>query len=207
LIENAKQNLSITGLYRTSEKDINAGFYKNIGFVRAIELEALFKAKGIEDSRIDIKESKMIKGEDLLEPAYFDLSNGSENPDGYEKLQFNFYDMTYSSDAINFDIDSDKFVADQSFNSYADSVKTYLGENTDKVLTIIGHTDYTGSDDHNDKLGLRRAKSVQQHLVAKQGIPIEKIKTDTRGKRNPIAPNDIEDNRRKNRRVQFMLDK
>jgi outer membrane protein OmpA-like peptidoglycan-associated protein len=69
---------------------------------------------------------------------------------------------------------------------------------------ITGHTDGIGSDAYNMKLSQRRAESVANYLV-KSGASRQNIKTDWRGKREPIAPNDTDAGRAQNRRVEIVL--
>jgi len=69
---------------------------------------------------------------------------------------------------------------------------------------IVGHTDSVGSDAYNLKLSQRRAESVANYLV-QQGVPRQSIKTDWRGKREPIASNATAAGRAQNRRVEITL--
>jgi len=69
---------------------------------------------------------------------------------------------------------------------------------------IVGHTDGVGSDAYNMKLSQRRAESVAHYLVS-QGVPQQSIKTDWRGKREPIASNATAQGRTQNRRVEITL--
>jgi outer membrane protein OmpA-like peptidoglycan-associated protein len=54
-------------------------------------------------------------------------------------------------------------------------------------VQVVGHTDLAGSQDHDDKLSLRRAQTVAAFLV-KEGIPAQQIETAGRGKREPLVP-------------------
>jgi outer membrane protein OmpA-like peptidoglycan-associated protein len=67
-------------------------------------------------------------------------------------------------------------------------------------VVVIGHTDLAGSQQFNDRLSLRRAESAAAFLV-KQGIPVEKIETAGRGKREPLVPTADGVPNRMNRRV------
>jgi outer membrane protein OmpA-like peptidoglycan-associated protein len=69
---------------------------------------------------------------------------------------------------------------------------------------IVGHTDSVGSDAYNMRLSQRRAESVATYLV-QQGVPRQNIKTDWRGKREPIASNATAAGRAQNRRVEITL--
>jgi outer membrane protein OmpA-like peptidoglycan-associated protein len=68
-----------------------------------------------------------------------------------------------------------------------------------RTLRLVGHADVRGSDEYNDRLGLRRAEAVKLFLM-KTGIPSERLLTDTRGKRDAKAsPSDAD------RRVDFEI--
>jgi OOP family OmpA-OmpF porin len=69
-------------------------------------------------------------------------------------------------------------------------------------VLIAGHTDSKGTEKYNLDLGLRRAEAVKTLLV-KFGAPTEKLKTVSFGKSRPISPNDTDEGRAKNRRVEF----
>lgn len=71
-----------------------------------------------------------------------------------------------------------------------------------EVIIVVGHTDSTGSKDHNDRLGLRRAVSVKTYLVAK-GIQSERIYIESKGASQPVADNRTAEGRAKNRRAEI----
>jgi outer membrane protein OmpA-like peptidoglycan-associated protein/polyisoprenoid-binding protein YceI len=71
-------------------------------------------------------------------------------------------------------------------------------------IEVAGHTDSIGSRQANRQLSESRARSVVMYL-AKQGIPATRIDATGYGDANPIAPNDNEENRAKNRRIEFRV--
>ncbi len=71
-------------------------------------------------------------------------------------------------------------------------------------LSIEGYTDSTGPDELNMILSADRARAVYDFLRA-QGIPETRMKYQGFGPANPVAPNDSEFNRAKNRRVEVVL--
>ena len=71
-------------------------------------------------------------------------------------------------------------------------------------MTVIGHTDSTGSDAVNNPLSLKRANSVRDYLVTR-GVASTRFATDGRGSREPIAANDTAANRALNRRVEIFV--
>lgn len=73
-----------------------------------------------------------------------------------------------------------------------------------EVVVAVGHTDATGTDAYNRDLSQRRARSVKDYLV-KKGVPAEKIFTDGKGERQPVASNQTREGRAQNRRVEVEL--
>ena len=71
-------------------------------------------------------------------------------------------------------------------------------------VTVIGHTDSTGSDAINNPLSLDRAQSVRDYLAAR-GVSASRIQTLGRGDREPIASNATDAGRAMNRRVEIFL--
>ena len=74
---------------------------------------------------------------------------------------------------------------------------------TDDVIVIaVGHTDWVGTDDYNQKLGMRRAQAVKAFLVSK-GMDPKMVYIDSKGEKQPIADNRTAQGRAKNRRVEI----
>lgn len=71
-------------------------------------------------------------------------------------------------------------------------------------LIAIGYTDSIGTDAYNNKLSLARANSVKAFLVA-NGLDSALIRTEGRGKSNPVADNKTAEGRSKNRRVEIEM--
>jgi outer membrane protein OmpA-like peptidoglycan-associated protein len=70
-------------------------------------------------------------------------------------------------------------------------------------LEVAGHTDNTGGADHNMKLSVGRAAAVVNALISAYGIDKSRLATRGYGDTKPVAPNDTEDGRAKNRRVEL----
>lgn len=81
---------------------------------------------------------------------------------------------------------------------------TTLTQNPVTTVTIVGHTDSTGSDTINNPLSLDRANSARDYLVSR-GVARERIMTDGRGSHEPIASNASEQGRAQNRRVEIFV--
>lgn len=91
-----------------------------------------------------------------------------------------------------------------SFYPALDSVANVLAKSPDTTITISGHTDSKGNSSSNQQLSQNRADSVARYLVNK-GVNSQRIQTVGFGDRNPIASNDNEDGRSKNRRVEIKI--
>ena len=73
-----------------------------------------------------------------------------------------------------------------------------------RKVRIEGHTDGRGKPAYNRRLSQRRAESVLRHLMA-AGIDASRLRAKGFGADRPIAPNDTQANRAKNRRVEFVV--
>jgi outer membrane protein OmpA-like peptidoglycan-associated protein len=79
-----------------------------------------------------------------------------------------------------------------------------LNSNPGTAITIIGHTDSSGSDAVNNPLSLDRANSTRDYLIAR-GVAVARLSTEGRGSREPIADNSTAEGRAKNRRVEIYV--
>jgi OOP family OmpA-OmpF porin len=70
-------------------------------------------------------------------------------------------------------------------------------------FSIEGHTDSVGSEDYNRELSARRAAAVRSFLMA-QGVPESRMATVGHGEADPVAPNESDEGRRRNRRVELI---
>ncbi len=73
-------------------------------------------------------------------------------------------------------------------------------------IKVIGHTDSVGSDTYNQALSERRASSVAAYLLS-QGLDPNKLTSEGKGKSQPVADNDTEEGRAKNRRVELHINR
>ncbi|OJV40565.1 OmpA family protein [Hydrogenophaga sp. 70-12] len=81
---------------------------------------------------------------------------------------------------------------------------TTLQQNQATQVTIIGHTDSSGSDAINNPLSFDRANATRDYLVGR-GVAATRISTDGRGSREPIADNGTAQGRAMNRRVEIYV--
>ncbi len=94
---------------------------------------------------------------------------------------------------------------DSSSHPALDAVVDMLMSHPTINLTITGHTDNTGNPDLNKRLSLQRAESVKLYLQQK-GIAAERLKAVGMGQERPLASNEQESGRARNRRVELELE-
>ena len=103
--------------------------------------------------------------------------------------------------------------SDVSFDSGRADVKPQMRPVLDEIgrnldpnvrVTIVGHTDSTGSDAINDPLSRERAEAVRDYLGSR-GLAASRVTVAGRGSHEPVAGNDTESGRAANRRVEIFL--
>lgn len=100
--------------------------------------------------------------------------------------------------------DTNRYDIKPNLRPILDRFATTLNENPVTTVTIIGHTDSTGTDAINNPLSVNRAASTRDYLVAR-GVAANRIAIDGRGSREPIADNNTVEGRAKNRRVEVFV--
>jgi outer membrane protein OmpA-like peptidoglycan-associated protein len=108
--------------------------------------------------------------------------------------------VTFASGLL-FDYDSDVIKGDARDN--LDQLADNLAQYDDSELMIVGHADATGSESYNQDLSERRAYAAQRYLSSR-GVT-RPIRTLGRGELEPIASNETEAGRAKNRRVEVAI--
>ena len=126
------------------------------------------------------------------------------------QLQGTGVSVTRVGDQIILNMPGNVTFATNSYNISADffevlnSVALVLNEFDQTYVDVIGHTDSTGSLEHNQRLSERRADSVARYLKSQQVLP-ERILTKGMGPNAPVASNDTPEGRSLNRRVEIVL--
>lgn len=114
------------------------------------------------------------------------------------------YEVAFTDDQFHFAFNSAKLneKAKAALDAFATTLKQ---ENKDVFLEIQGHTDSTGSEEYNYKLGLKRAEKVLRYLHVEQGIPLQRMQYISYGETRPVADNNSRENRAQNRRVVIVV--
>lgn len=107
--------------------------------------------------------------------------------------------VTFASDVL---FDFDKSVVKPEGKAKLDDLSGKVRGVNLEVVIAIGHADSIGSDAYNQKLSVRRAESVKAYLVSK-GIEANRVYTEGKGKKQPVADNKTREGRAKNRRVEI----
>jgi len=101
-----------------------------------------------------------------------------------------------------FEVDSDQI--QPAFYSTMDKISAVVNKYGKTRVAIAGHTDSTGSAEHNQELSERRAESVREYLLADNVYPA-RLSAAGYGKNRPIADNATETGKRQNRRVDITI--
>ncbi len=109
------------------------------------------------------------------------------------------FSLVLSDDAVKFPVNKHELSAEarEQLDAFAERLKA---ENKNVYLEIQGHTDATGADALNLRLGEARAETVRRYLN-KQGVALNRMSTISYGKAEPVESNKTREGRSKNRRV------
>jgi OOP family OmpA-OmpF porin len=107
--------------------------------------------------------------------------------------------VSYAADAF---FDFDKSVLKAEGKAKLDDLVAKVKAINLEVIIAVGHTDSVGSDAYNQKLSMKRAEAVKAYLVSK-GIEKNRVYTEGKGEKQPVADNKTSDGRAKNRRVEI----
>ena len=124
----------------------------------------------------------------------FDL----DEVDGPEPVDMTMFVMRN----INFEFES--AVLQESSFAEIDNLVSFMNENPEISIEIAGHTDNTGTTDHNMTLSLERANAVKNAIV-ERGIQERRISVKGFGELRPVVPNDSDENKALNRRVEVRV--
>jgi OmpA-OmpF porin, OOP family len=107
--------------------------------------------------------------------------------------------VTYAADAF---FDFNKSVLKPEAKAKLDDLVSKMGAINLEVIIAVGHTDSVGSDEYNQKLSVKRSEAVKEYLIGK-GIEANRVYTEGKGEKSPVADNKTSEGRAKNRRTEI----
>jgi OOP family OmpA-OmpF porin len=107
--------------------------------------------------------------------------------------------VTFAADVL---FDFDKSVIKPEGKSKLDDLANKVKGINLEVVIAVGHADSIGSDEYNQRLSVRRAESVKAYMVSK-GLEPNRVYTEGKGEKQPVASNKTADGRAKNRRTEI----
>ena len=111
--------------------------------------------------------------------------------------------MVLSDDSVKFPLDSSQ-LSDEAQSRLTDFITKLTSDNKNVYVEIQGHTDTTGGDAINMRLGEARAEAVRLFMNRK-GVPLNRMSTISYGDTSPVAPNSTRAGRAQNRRVVLIV--
>jgi OOP family OmpA-OmpF porin len=107
--------------------------------------------------------------------------------------------VTFAADAF---FDFNKSTLKPEGKAKLDDLVSKMGGIALEVIIAVGHTDSVGGDAYNQKLSVQRSEAVKAYLVGK-GVEKNRVYTEGKGKKQPVADNKTAEGRAKNRRVEI----
>jgi len=201
LLANPLKDIDITGYYRSDETNNSA--YPNLGLARANAVKNYLISQGVPSRQIDTRGqlNDDINPDDantLFGPLQFGIVTFEEGAtdealeaacDAIRKNPLVLYFKTGQAQ-INLTAEQRQKIADMSRCVDKLGVK----------IQVVGHTDNTGDADKNMTLGQERADFAKNYLK-RNGILESNIEASSKGQSDPIADNNTEEGRTKNRRT------
>lgn len=200
LTENQNKVINITGYYKGDENNDSA--FPNLGLARANAVKNYMVSQEIPSSQINTMGKLMGEmvpdGNVFLGPINYSIAEVAANAEDeikalYDKIEADplvlYFDTAEAS--INLSASQKQKVAD---------ISRYLDKVEKAKCEVVGYTDSQGRRRTNMRLGQERADFAKAYLI-QNGIAEDRIKTDSKGPRDPVASNDTEEGRAKNRRT------
>ncbi len=114
------------------------------------------------------------------------------------------YERVLSDDEVQFPVNG-ATLNDAAKAALDEFAAELAARNEGVFIEIQGHTDSTGNEDHNMRLGQRRAEAVRLHLNRAHGFPLHRTSVISYGESEPIADNSTREGRSRNRRVSLVV--
>lgn len=194
LLEQMEENqkLEITGLYCKEEDGSEVS--DTLAKMRASKTRLLFPQ--LSDEKV-ILTTRLVDCKTLSKTENFNALSF-----GLRTITENIVE-TADETLIYFPPNSTKKLDSEEVEAYLDKIVARV-KKSDEKITLVGHTDDTGPEDLNIKLGLSRAMIIKRYLID-QGLPENTIEVSSEGESNPLADNKTEAGKAKNRRTALKI--
>lgn len=204
LSQNEGRVINLTGYY-TSEEE-NGTAYPNLGIARANSVKNHLVSSGIVSKQIntlgELMDDMVPDGNIYLGPVAFSISERAEDAD--DTLKALYDEIKANPLVLYFETGEASIALTAEQRQKVANISRYLDKVDDASCEVIGHTDNTGSRATNIALGQGRADFAKAYLM-RNGILESNVNSSSDGPDNPIAPNNTEEGRAKNRRVVVTL--
>ncbi len=114
--------------------------------------------------------------------------------------------MDKGTQFVYFGFASSKAEIPEQFMNYLEQLKIYLSSDPDNKVYITGHADSKGTGEANTRFSRERAENIRDYLI-ENGVESSQIVMEGKGDKEPVASNETEEGRSKNRRVEIKINK
>lgn len=209
LAANPMNRLTLTGRFRADEKNTSA--FPSLGLARANTVKSHLVSQGYDASQITLADSLdnyvSLNTDKLYDDRVsFDVSRmtAAEIVNEDIALQEVGNEIRENPLVLNFEVGEAYINLSEAQRKKMLNIVRYLDQNPDAKVNIIGHTDNQGKKAANFKLGQERADFASGYLQ-KNGLNKSRIIATSKGETQPIADNQTESGKQKNRRTVVTL--
>ena len=203
--EDDKALLEITGLYYEGEPKPDG--FANMGFARAEAIKQLL-IDDIPADRVLNRARAVLKEPDNIRERPFNSFgevNWKQSEEEKDASVETITDETGALDRVVFLFGLNATIQDENPEIMAElekMAKTIIEKK--QTVSVVGHTDNTGTQELNNELGLNRANTIKQVLLD-MGVPPNQISVSSKGETQPTDTNGTEKGRHNNRRVEVQI--
>lgn len=204
LKDNPEKNIDITGHYKAAEDNTSA--FPNLGVARANAVKNYFTTLGMSSKAINTfggLDDSLVPDESNIfyGPLSYNIGTTDEtDTSAADALKALHDDIIANPLVLYFDSGSATIELTAAQREKVSKIVTYVDKADNASIKTIGHTDNTSSRVTNMRVGKERAEFAKNYLV-QNGISSNKIKASSKGPDAPIANNNTEEGKAKNRRV------
>ncbi|WP_296623247.1 PorP/SprF family type IX secretion system membrane protein [Marivirga sp.] len=185
----------------------------SVGFAVDLHLENTAQMASTEFSVSIFKRLPITKEEELPEEEYTVGSTREFKDDNFQDQPVKVIEKEYKTSVSrdfsfelrkNFNYGFNETNLNDEAKAYLNDIAVMMQANTALKLRVTGHTDNIGTEEANQKISEERAKGVRDYLES-LGIAHERLSYEGKGTTEPLVKNNNEENRAKNRRVEFLI--